>query len=212
MKAKIALATVSGRAYYKLVSELKARRVAFLSLTPQDEIPLYIEVVITTEEERNLIRHPNVLLFNEGVGAEDVVDEAIRVAKGKERYDKVIIGVDPGKTFGLAVLADGKVLETCACSSLEETVNTLLKTLERTPAVGSVVRVGDGVPPCTKDLLHLLDAALPEEVVLEVVSEVGTSNFMRETSHRRGSRDAMSATKIAERRGTAFKRRKIDET
>lgn len=212
MKAKIALATVSGRAYYELVRELKSRRVGFLSLVPQEEIPFYIKAVITTEEERDLISHPNVLVFNDEIGAEAVVDEAIRAAKGKQSYDKVVIGVDPGKTFGLAVLVDGKVLETVACSSLEETVNTALKTLDRMPAVTSMVRIGDGVPSYTKRLLRSLDETLPKEIVIETVSEAGTSNFMRETTHRRGSRDAMSAIKIAERRGVAFRRRPSNET
>ena len=207
MKAKIALATVSGKAYYKLVKELKGKRLPFLSLTPRDKIPLYIKAVITTKEERDLISHPKVLIFNDEIGAAAVVDEAIRVTQGKRSYDKVVIGVDPGKTFGLAVLADGRVLETVTCSSLEEMVNTIIKTLDRTPAVASIVKIGDGAPTYTKKLLHLLNEALPREVVLETVSEAGTSHFGREITHQRGSRDAMSAIKIAERRGEAFQRR-----
>lgn len=212
MKAKIALATVSGKAYYKLVKELKGRRLPFLSLKPHDEIPLYINAVITTKEERDLINHPNILIFNDEVGAESVIDEAVRVAEGKRSYDKVIIGVDPGKTSGLAVLADGKVLETVSCSSLEEAVDKILKTLERVPAVASLVRIGAGTPIYTKKLLRSLDRALPEEVVIETVSEAGTSHFMRETTHRRGARDAMSAIRIAERNGEVFQRRQSDET
>ena len=208
MKAKIALATVSGKAYYQLVKELKRRKLPFLSLTPRDEIPLYVKAVITTKEELDQISHPNVLVFSDEVGAEAVIDEAVRVVKGKRSYDKVVVGVDPGKTFGLAVLADGKVLETVACSSLEEIVNAILKTLERAPALVSVVRIGDGVPKYTKRLLHLLDRALPKEVAIETVSEAGTSHFMRETTHQGGSRDATSAIKIAERRGKSFRRRK----
>lgn len=212
MKPKIALATVSGKAYYYLVRELKGRRLPFLSLTPKDKIPLYIKAVITTKEERDLISHPNVLIFNDEIGAVAVVDEAIRAVEGKRSYDKVVIGVDPGETFGLAVLADGKVLETATHSSLEETVNTIIKTLDRTPAMASIVKIGDGAPTYTKKLLNLLNSALPREIILETVSEAGTSHFIRETTHKRGSRDAMSAIKIAERRGEAFPRRQKDET
>ena len=210
MKAKIALATVSGKTYYKLVKELKGRRLPFLSLTPKDKIPLYIKAVITTKEERDLISHPNVLIFNDETDATTVVDEAIRTVEGKRNYDKVVVGVDPGKTFGLAVLADGKVLQTVTCSSLEETGNIILKALNRTPAVTSMVKIGDGAPTYTKKLLHLLNETLPREIILETVSEAGTSHFMRETTHQRGSRDAMSAIKIAERKGEAFRRRQND--
>ncbi len=212
MKAKIALATVSGKAYYKLVKELKGRKLRFLSLTPEDKIPLYVKAVITTQEERDLISHPNVLIFNDEIGAAAIVDEAIRVTQGKRSYERVVIGVDPGKTYGLAVLADGRVLETAACSSLEKTVNTILKALDRAPAVANIVRVGDGAPAYAKKLLRLLDEVLPREVIVETVREAGTSHFVKETTHRRGSRDAISAIKIAERSGEPFLRRQNDET
>jgi len=73
MKAKIAVATVSGKAYYKLVKELKERDIPFLSLTPRDHIPPSVKVVITTGKERRLITHPNVLVFNEETDPATVV-------------------------------------------------------------------------------------------------------------------------------------------
>ena len=112
MKTKIALATVSGKAYYKLVRELKRRNVSFLSLKPRDPFPLTIKVAITTEKERRLVKHPNVLVFNEETDATPVVDEAIKIIQGKKIFEKVVVGVDPGETLGLAILGDGNVLET----------------------------------------------------------------------------------------------------
>jgi len=208
MKTKIALATVSGKAYYKLVSELKQRDVPFLSLTFKDPIPLTIKVVITTEKERSLVKHPNVLVFNEETDATSVVNEAIKIVRGKKIYERVVVGVDPGKTFGLAILGDGNVLETFTCSSLEETVNTVLRMLEKPQAIINMVKIGNGAPLYTKQLLNLLDEALPEEIGIEIVSEEGTSRFGRETVHRRDVKDVMSATRIAERKGNVFHRKK----
>ncbi|NIP67192.1 hypothetical protein GWN63_05665 [Candidatus Bathyarchaeota archaeon] len=212
MKAKIAVATVSGRAYYKLVKELKERKLPFLSLTPEDKIPLYIKAVITTKAERDLIHHPKVLVFKDEQGAAEVVEEAIRAVQGKKSYDKIVIGLDPGKTFGLAVVADGKVLKTVAYSSLEKTVHAITKILNRIPAAASIIRIGDGAPPYARKLLHLLEEALPPDVILEKVSEAGTSHFVRETTHKRGARDMMSAIKIAKRSGEALVRREDYET
>jgi len=206
MKTKIALVTVSGKAYYKLVSELKQRDVPFLSLTFKDSIPLTIKVVITTEKERRLVKHPNVLVFNEETDATSVVNEAIKIVRGKKIYERVVVGVDPGKTFGLAILGDGNVLETFTCSSLEETVNTVLRMLAKPQAIINRVKIGNGAPLYTKQLLNLLDEALPEKVGIEVVSEEGTSRFGRETVHRRDVKDVMSATRIAERKGNVFHR------
>jgi len=208
MKAKIALATVSGKAYYKLVSELKQRDIAFLSLTPRDPIPLTIKVVITTEKERHLVKHPNVLVFNEETDATPVVNEAIKIVQGKKIYEKVVVGVDPGKTFGLAILGDGNVLETLTCSSLKETVNGILRMLKKPQAIINMVQIGNGAPFYTKQLLDLLDEVLPEEVGIEIVSEEGTSRFGKETVHRRDVKDVMSAIRIAERKGSVFHRKK----
>lgn len=208
MKAKIALATVSGKAYYKLVSELKQRSVPFLSLMPRDPIPLTIKVVITTEKERHLVKHPNVLVFNEEADATPVVNEAIKTVQGKKIYERVVVGVDPGKTFGLAILGDGNVLETFTCSSLEETVNTILRMLAKPQAIINMVKIGNGAPLYTKQLLDLVDEALPEDVGIEIVSEEGTSRFDRETVHRRDVKDVMSAIRIAERKGNVFHRKK----
>ena len=208
MKAKIALATVSGRAYYKMVNELKRKGLPFLSLKPWDPIPLDIKVVITTKEERHLVAHPNVLIFEYESNPTSVIDEAVLGVQGKRSYEKVVVGVDPGKTYGVAVLGDDNVLETLNCSGSKEAVNVILDDLNRFPATVSVVKVGDGAPAYTKGLLPSLDETLPQETVIEVVSEAGTSRFMNETAHRRGLRDAMSAIEIAGRNGQIFPRRK----
>ena len=208
MKAKIAVARVSGRAYYGMVNELKRKGLSFLSLKPWDPIPLDIKVVITTKEERYLVTHPNVLTFEYELNSTSVIDEALLVVQGKQSYEKVVVGVDPGKTYGVAVLGDENVLETFNCSSLEETVNIILDGLKRVPTTVSVVKVGNGAPAYTKSLLHSLDEALPKETAIEIVSEAGTSRFMNETAHRRELKDAMSAIEIAGRKGQIFPRKK----
>jgi len=212
MKAKIAVATVSGKAYYLLVNELKDRGLDFLSLTPQESVPIDIEVVITTSAERHLIKHPQVLVYTNEANPAEVVSEAVRILQGKKSLETIVVGVDPGKTFGLAVLSDGKVLETATCSSIEETLNTIVNALAKLQAATHIVKVGNGAPSIAAELLPLLDQNLPETVAIEVVSEAGTSRFVGETLHKRGLRDALSAVKIAERRGQPYQRGEVRKT
>ena len=208
MKAKIALATVSGRAYYRMVNELKRKGLPFLSLKPWDPIPLHIKVVITTKEERHFIAHPNVLVFEYESNPMLVIDAALLGIQGKRSYEKVTVGVDPGKTCGVVILGDDNIVETFNCSGLEETVNVILDGLERVPAAVRVVKVGDGAPAYTKELLRSLGKALPQETIMEIVSEAGTSRFINETAHRRGLRDTISAIEIAGRKGQILAREK----
>lgn len=215
MKAKMAVATVSGKAYYLLVSELKRKSIPFLSLTPYEPIPIEIKVVLTTEEEKHLIRHEKILVYQIGTKLEALINEASRIIQGKKSFEKLTIGIDPGEIFGLAVLADGKVIETENCFSIEETlgkIENILKNLEKAPVASVSVKIGDGVPACKEKLLRVLDKALPSNVALESVKEAGTDRCLSEAKHRRGLRDIVSAIRIAGRNGYRFQRRKTDES
>jgi len=209
MKAKIAVATVSGRAYYELVKELKRQGLPFLSLKPWDPVPLDIKVVITTRDESHLISHPQILPFEQGSNPESVVDKAILTVQGKQGYEKVVVGVDPGKTCGIAVLGDDKVLKTLTASNIEDAAHLVVDRLKRFPAEVRVVRVGNGPPEYTKSLLSSLDEYLPEETLMEIVSEAGTSRVMNNSVNRRVLRDAVSAIEIAGRKGRVFSRKNV---
>ena len=215
MNENIAIATVSGKAYYLIVNELRRKNIPFLSLTPNQPIPIETKVVITTEKEKHLIDHGKVLVYRDGVDLEAMITSALQIIHGKEHCEKLVIGVDPGEVLGVAVLADGQVIETGNCFSVEETtekIKSILKCLENTSTTLVSVKIGDGVPTCEERLLLALDNTLPQNVVLESVSEAGTSRYSSETKNRRGLRDIVSAIKIAGRNGHTFQRRKIGES
>ncbi len=218
MKDKVAIATVSGKAYYLLITELKERNVDFVSLMPGEPVPAEVKAVITTAKEASLIEYERILVFDENGSPSSVVSEALRVSQGKERYEKVVIGVDPGEVFGVAVVADGKVTETGNCLGLREVekeIGSLAKRFNSSEEVK--VKIGNGVS-VYKQLLEDLDSVLPSEVALEVVSEAGTDRPTKDGSHRRGLRDIASAIRIAARsghvfpRGVASKRSGVEET
>jgi len=210
LKAKIAVATVNGRAYYQLVTELNRKRLPFLSLKPWDPIPLHIKVVLTTEEESHQVSHPQILLFGQGSNPEAVVDEAVLIVQGKQGYEKVIVGVDPGKTYGIAILGDNQVLATLTSSNIDEASHLVVDNLKRFPADAKVVRVGNGPPEYTQTLLDSLDKALPEETLVEIVSEAGTSRLTNKSVNRRVLKDAVSAIKIAGRNGRILSRKNVE--
>ncbi len=208
MKPKIVIATVSGKAYYLLVNELKKRNISFLSLTPDDSIPIDVKVVVTTKKERSKIKHEKVLEYDEVENPAEVIDEAIRIVKGKRVYERLVVGVDPGQNFGVAFLGEGNILETKNCITLYETVMTIKDFLSRTPANHITIKIGNGVPTYAEELWRHLNEVLQRNVVIESVKEEGTSQFLGKTSHRRGKRDVSSALKIAQRQGQVLPRRK----
>jgi hypothetical protein len=207
VKAKLAVATVHGRAYYKLVTELQRRGLSFLSLKPWDPVPISIKVVLTTHDESHQISHPKILAFDQKTTPEAVVDKALLAIQGKQGYEKVVVGVDPGKTYGIAVLGDNTILVTLTASNNEKASHLVVDSLKRFPAEAWLVRVGDGPVEYTKSLLDSLDKLLPEETVMEIVSEAGTSRLTKESVNRRVLKDTVSAIKIAGRTGRMVSRR-----
>jgi hypothetical protein len=213
MKAKVAVATVSGKAYFLIINELKDRNMEFLSIFPGAPVPAEAKVVITTDKEKHLINHERIVVYCDGVAPSSVVNETVKALQGKEAYETIIVGIDPGEVFGLAVVADGKVNETCNCFSVQEILDKVKNVMKDFDASSTVVsvKIGNGVP-AYKTLLEMLDAVLPPEVILEVVSEAGTDRHIDEKKHRRGLRDIVSAIRIAGRTGHVYSRRKTDET
>ncbi|MDG6222682.1 MAG: hypothetical protein IAX21_05355 [Candidatus Bathyarchaeota archaeon] len=207
MKKKIAVATVNGRAYYELVNELYNKRLPFLSFKPWDSIPPYIKVVLTTKEECDKVSHPTVLCYKQGSNPESVVDEAVLKIQGKQVYEKIVVGVDPGDSCGVAILGDNKVIETKTASSINDAANLIVESVKRFPAESKIVRIGDGTPEYTHVLVSLLDEILPQEILVEIVKEAGTSRLLRTSVNRRVLRDKISAIKIAGKTGQVYARK-----
>lgn len=212
MKAKVGVATVSGKAYFLIVNELKKQNVPFFSLMPGQPVPLEAKVIITTEKEKHLINHDKVLVYNINSEASEFVTEAMKILLGKETYERVMIGIDPGEVFGIAIIADGNVIKTANCFSVRETLNEVQGAVKdfNLPSTIVTIKIGNGFPECRDTLLEALDQGLPSEVVLEVVSEAGTNRSMK--THRRGLRDIVSAIRIAGRNGYLHPRRKTNES
>ena len=208
MSAKIAVATVSGKEYYSLVTELKRRKLFFISLVPGDPIPPSTRVVVTTNEEKSLIEHPNILTYEHTVDPSNLMNEAIRIIRSKNLYEKVVIGVDPGKTFGIAVIADGQTLKTEDGLGLEKTVDTILTELKQNPGKTQKIKIGSGVPELAEELIRRLRRILSENIIIEIVGEAGTST-VREKGSRKKLSDADSAKRIASESETVRFRRTL---
>jgi hypothetical protein len=207
MKGKVAVATVHGKVYYLVVNALAQNGISFYSLIPGQHVPTRAKLVITTEEEKAKVDYSKILVFRDESELETMILEVKKTLLGKEVCDKIVIGIDPGEAIGLAVLADGKLIEEGNFYNSHELVNAILKIIRTVNfSVTKVwIKIGNGVP-VYKELLHDLDEVLPAKVNLEVVVEAGTNRPM--TAHSRKVRHISSAIRIAARTGQLIARRK----
>ena len=101
---RLGILTSDFRIYYELIKELKKRGLEFKSLSFSEPIPMNIGVIITTEEEMDKIDFPKLIATTNDIDL--TIDIAQRTLKGKEAYHKMIIGIDPGKRPGIAIIGD----------------------------------------------------------------------------------------------------------
>jgi len=207
MKERVAVATVKGKAYFLIVNALKEQGIGFASVIPGEPTPPRVKVVITTEKEKPKVLFDRILVFG---GEEELDSLMVEVKKrllGKEAFENIIVGIDPGEAIGLAVVADGKVLEEATCRSIREVTNDIIKVLKTVNfSITNVsIKVGNGVP-VHRELLRELDDTMPTQVMLEVVGEAGTNRPLK--VHSRKVRHISSAIRIAGRTGHILKRNK----
>ena len=213
MKEKVAIATVDGKAYFLIVNKLREQDIPFISLVPGDVVPAEVRAVITTEKEKDLVKNENTLIFTSENELDNLFNEVKRILQGKEAYEKILIGIDPGEAIGLAALADGEVIEEGNCFSTQEVISSIIKTLRNVnfTVTGVSVKIGNGVQ-VYRELVEALDDALPPAVVLEVVSEAGTNLPLKKNTRSRRIRHISSAIRIAGRTGHVIPRRKMIAT
>lgn len=79
--------------------------------------------------------------------------------------------------------------------------------IKKNPAQRRHVKVGNGIPELAEEITSRLNTALPDDVSIELVSEVGTSILKSDGSKRKAT-DADSAIEIARKNGQIKTRRK----
>ena len=154
--------------YYDLVKVLKERKIPFISLSLDDAIPSNVGLILTTEEELSKIWFEPKLAARENEDISLLIDQGLKILEGKDKFKRVIIGIDPGKRPGVAVLGEGEVLEVYQVDSPEKVVEILKRVLKMYPNQEVVIRIGHGAPTHRNRIINaLFNFGVPMEMVDE---------------------------------------------
>ncbi|MEE8168808.1 MAG: hypothetical protein V3T58_08070 [Candidatus Hydrothermarchaeales archaeon] len=194
----IALVTGNSRFYYEGARELKRRGVEFLSLSPSDEIPGHVKVVLTSEEEKGVIDFPDVVTAKDISAA---IGACLRISKGVGACERLIIGIDPGKKPGIAVLADGVIVEADRLKSPEEVLGAVDEALDAYPGGTVLIRVGKGGGIYKNRILKALQNL---DAHIEMVDETSTTPDLKMASSPE-LKDIIAAVNIALKKGHSLK-------
>ncbi len=182
--------------YHSIIEEARSRRLKLLVLTPSQPIPAYVSVIITTENEFFDIDFSRDRIVIADGRPQAVVDKALSLLFGED-FEQLIIGIDPGKYPGIAVMGNNKTLSVHHVSVGE--VCPLIKRITRDYRDKRIlVRIGHGARLIRSRLVNdILDMGLD----VEMVDETGTTPRLGKGVHGQVVSDIIAAINIARIRG-----------
>lgn len=205
MQFSIAVATVYGRPYYKITHALKLMDLRFKSLSPEQAAVSDAKIIITTEDEAQIVKRKDVLLDSE-FDKYPVLLKAkmLRKVMGVQHDDQLTIGVDPGERIGIAIIYLHDELDSFVEASPESAFKLISTLLLGISSARKIVRIGDGNMAITWQIASMIKRKFNDLVHVEIVDEHGTSLPKYIGANRRGVRDRSSARAIALRDGRRF--------
>jgi hypothetical protein len=183
--------------YYDLVKALKDSKTPFTSLSFNDKIPANIGLIITTEQEKTKFKFEPVLTVSDNDDFSLLIDKAIKIIQGKKSFRTFIVGIDPGKRPGVAVLGDGEILNVYQPATPEDVVQ-IIKQVKRTyPNQELLIRIGHGAPTQRN---RIINALFNLGQTMELVDESHTTQKTQQP-------DIKAAIDIAHSHGVKIKTR-----
>lgn len=149
---------------YYVANELKRMKIPFTLIKTGDPVPEYISAVILCGM---VPLHAYKSAVSYDGNTRRTVLKALSISAGKERFELAVVGIDPGESTGIVIIANSELLEayTIKGLSLRQEISEII---ESVPAKKFLFRIGKGF--ISKDIIaHLRDNPC---VRLEFVSEV----------------------------------------
>lgn len=195
----IVVATTDFELYHDVVNDLRKRGTTFTTIEPDEPLPERTAVVITDPDHADDFPAVSTVVADPD-DARTAVDRALTAVRGDG--GRTIVGVDPGRKPGIAVLA-GETVVAAFQVPLTEAVEVIKR--EVCDAPDPIVRIGDGARLQSSKLINEL-----EDVCVELVDETGTTPYLGTGS--RGMGDVLAAVNIARLEGEPIDSREIEPT
>jgi hypothetical protein len=180
--------------------------IRFDSLSPEEAAVSNSKVIITTENEAQIVRRKDVLLDTELDKCPTLLKAKIlRNVMGDYHDDQLTIGIDPGDRIGISIIYLHNEIESIVESSLMSTIHLISALLSGIMSKKKIIRIGDGNIDMAERLANMIKLKFMDAVEIEIVDEYGTSLPRNIAINRRGIRDRSSARAIALRKGRPYK-------
>jgi hypothetical protein len=170
----IGLMTKNFSFFYELVQMMREHRDPFVALDFDDEVPENVGVVVTTREERPMVRFRRVVAADQPSVALDMARSQL---KGKASFHTLVAGVDPGSRPGLAIIGDGRVLVAESVGSPERVADEIDRFRRFYRHDRLIARVGHGDRTNRNRVIRAIWNSVDD---IEVVDETNTTRRCEE--------------------------------
>ena len=194
----VIIATENFRFLYKIneilsdIKEIKTNHIL-----PNQSIPSNVDVVITTEIEKQNIAF-NTVFVPKAFNHYYLFSNIYLLANNKSYFDSVVIGIDPGKTTGLAVLAEGEaILGSAEFYTAVDTVKEIITVFFNVETSDLVIKVGQGGGQMKNEIVKRLNEIFHDKVPILIVNEDFTSQKKIEKFGNKIAKNIQSAILIA---------------
>ncbi|MCF2142257.1 MAG: hypothetical protein K9W42_00965 [Candidatus Heimdallarchaeota archaeon] len=217
----VSLATMDFRLSFLLQEKLALRGIATEQIVPGKPAARNSVLVVTTEEEfkNNTLTYEKLVVLSrsEVMNISKAITKVLLGLEGKRIWESLIIGVDPGRTIGVAIITDGCLRGVLETREINEAVDYIFLTIRNNPAKMVIIRIGSTGGYRRILLLNELLNNKPSHVSIEVVDELQTTpascqdaregilNSSREGQKLIAGKDASAAMEIAFRLGESVK-------
>ncbi|MHA2357143.1 MAG: hypothetical protein ACXABK_00025 [Candidatus Heimdallarchaeaceae archaeon] len=168
-------------------------------ILPSEPIPGNTNVIVTTEIEKKFFENKNIFI-PKAFNLYYLYSNIYLKSKELQQFDSVVIGVDPGKTIGFAVIAnDAIILSATEFYSVVDTVKEAISAFFNIETQNFVVKIGTGGGQIKEEILKRLNEIFHGKIEIKTVKEDFTSKNQSALKHTKLSKNTKSAILIAKR-------------
>lgn len=165
--ARIGVFTSDFKFYHDIILLLKEWNLPFLSIESSDSIPTDVSVILSSS--RDTFELENQVKSDSPI-------QALRMSLSrlllKNRFDSLVIGIDPGPYPGLAVFADNVLMEAYECPSVGKIGEEIDSIVNSYSYSDMEIKVGNGDAPNRDQIIRSLELM---KLKIKVVDEKNTS-------------------------------------
>ncbi len=197
---RVTIATKNFRFLYIVENILsKINEIKTNHILPEEFMDDNSDVIITTEIEKNSIRSKKIFIpkaFNHY----NLFSNIFLIANNRKKFGEVVVGIDPGKTIGFAVIGEGKnILGVGEFFTAVDAVKEVITIFFNIETDTFKVNIGRGGGKTKEEIIKRLISIFHEKVPVNVINEDFTSQNKNRLAEVRYSKNISAALNIASR-------------